>query len=276
MRLLLTGADGFIGTHVHRYMEAAGHEVVPFRGNITWGKSWSSIEGTYDAALHLAAMVGTAHSMNYPARYTEVNVMGTAVMLEELHGRVGRVVLASSSATYGECDRLPETAPARPQSLYGATKAAQEAICGALVPTVALRLFGVYGPGQLANPHGGVVGMLASRILTSGRALVHGDGEQERDFVHVSDVCRAFELALEAEPGPYNIGTGVGTSILQLAGWLSEALGVPPPDHAPPRLGDSVTVIADPTKARHELGWQHEVSLADGLQDYCRWLREER
>ena len=204
-----------------------------------------------------------------------VNVGGTAVMLEAARAAgTRRFLLASTGgAIYGDCDRLPtpEDAPAAPISPYGASKAAAETYLALYrrlhgLSTCSLRLANVYGPRQDPLGEGGVVAIYCHAAANSNVARVFGDGRQTRDFVYVGDVAAAFIAASESDvPGPYNVGTGEETSVLQLL----ERLGLEA-RFEPERPGEVKRSALDGSAARAALGWRAEVSLAEGLERTMR------
>ncbi len=168
-------------------------------------------------------------------------------------------------------------------SIYALTKYAQERaalIFGGAhdIPTVALRLFNVFGPGQaLSNPYTGVLANFASRLASGKPALIFEDGEQRRDFVHVEDVARAFRLALESDVAGevFNIGSGRAYTIRQVAELLAREMGRP--DLAPEilnraRSGDIRNCFADITKAREGLGFAPRRRLETDLYDFVKWV----
>ena len=269
-----------------------------------------ALEGV-DSVVHLAARVGVGQSMYEMAEYTSANSLGTAVLLEALAERpVRKLVVASSMSVYGEgayrdadpgertremLERrewdfpglepvaTPETKRPGLTSIYALTKYDQERAClvaGAAygIPTVALRLFNVYGPGQaLSNPYTGVLAIFAARLLNGRAPRIFEDGRQRRDFVSVHDVVRAFALALErdgADGCAVNVGSGESVSVVELAELLARVLGT---DLAPEvtqefRVGDIRHCFADVALAREALGFQAEVSLADGIAELGEWL----
>ena len=245
------------------------------------------------------------------AEYTSANSVGTAVLLEALAERpVRKLVVASSMSIYGEglyrggdpgerdrkmlerhewdfpgLEPLPTPETKRPalSSIYALTKYDQERAClvaGAAygIPTVALRLFNVYGPEQaLSNPYTGVLAIFAARLLNDRAPRIFEDGEQRRDFVSVHDVARAFALALErdgADGQAVNIGSGESITVNALAEVLARALGkqIPPEVTGEFRVGDIRHCFADVSLARETLGFEPQVSLADGIAELAEWL----
>jgi dTDP-L-rhamnose 4-epimerase len=166
------------------------------------------------------------------------------------------------------------------------TKQDQEQYCLAVgraykIPTVAFRYFNVYGTRQaLSNPYTGVCAIFSSRLLNDQAPTIFEDGEQSRDFVHVSDIVQANLLALETDGGDYNafnIGTGRATSIKKISELLAAGLGK---DIAPIlvrkyREGDIRHCVADISKARKMLGYEPKVTLEDGLAELLNWLAEQ-
>lgn len=176
-----------------------------------------------------------------------------------------------------------ETFPLLPRSPYAITKRDQEELCLILgeamgIPTVALRFFNVYGNGQaLSNPYTGVAAIFASQILNGRRPQVYEDGQQSRDFVHVSDIVDGIILAIESDVcGPINLGTGIPTTLASLAGVLCDELGFEPEIVEKARLGDVRHCIANPRKAVAELGWNPKVAVADGFRALAREWAEEK
>jgi dTDP-L-rhamnose 4-epimerase len=269
-----------------------------------------ALEGV-DAVVHLAARVGVGQSMYEMAEYTSANSVGTAVLLEALAERpVRKLVVASSMSIYGEglyrggepgertreqlerrewdfpgFEPLPTPESKRPalSSIYALTKYDQERAClvaGAAygIPTVALRLFNVYGPGQaLSNPYTGVLAIFAARLLNDSAPRIFEDGGQRRDFVSVHDVARAFALALErdgADGLAVNIGSGESITVNALAELLARAVGkeIAPEVTGEFRVGDIRHCFADVSLARETLGFEPQVSLDAGIAELADWL----
>jgi dTDP-L-rhamnose 4-epimerase len=180
-----------------------------------------------------------------------------------------------------------ETKPLIPTSIYAITKRDHEElslVTGAAygVPTVALRFFNVYGPGQaLSNPYTGVAAIFASRLLNGRSPVIFEDGNQSRDFIHVSDIVRAIGLALESETAAghaLNLGTGRVSTVAQIAEALSGGLGVEiePTRNGQYRAGDIRHCIADPSQARELLGFEAQTSLEDGMRGLLEWLVDQQ
>ena len=273
-----------------------------------------ALEGI-DSVIHLAARVGVGQSMYQQAEYVGANSVGTAVLLDVLvEHPVRKLLVASSMSIYGEgayepapasprspeqLERgdwdprgpngeelrpipTPESQPPDLASVYALTKFDQERLCllhGAAygVPTIALRLFNTYGPRQaLSNPYTGVLAIFAARLLNDRPPVVYEDGERLRDFVHVTDVARAFRLALESEAGglAVNIASGRKVRVFELARTLAGLLGkdIEPEVAETFRAGDVRHCFADVSLAREQLGFEAEVALEDGLAELAEWL----
>jgi UDP-glucose 4-epimerase len=236
-----------------------------------------------DRVFHLAAQADVRKAVADPAFDATVNVLGTINVLEAARRHGAPVVFASTGgAIYGEGEgrELPfgERAPSLPETAYGASKLSGEIYLGLYrrlhgLPAVALRFGNVYGPRQ--DPHGeaGVVAIFCG-LLRGGQPLrVFGDGEQTRDYVYVDDVVASF-LAAERllgrdgaqVEGPFNVGTGIETSVLDLARRLAGATGAEPEiEHHPARTGEVQRVAIDPAAARRDLDWAAATDLDAGL-----------
>jgi dTDP-L-rhamnose 4-epimerase len=180
----------------------------------------------------------------------------------------------------------PETKSLNPTSIYAVTKRDHEETFLAVgsayrVPTVALRFFNIYGPLQaLSNPYTGVAAIFSSRLINRQRPMIFEDGQQSRDFVHVSDIVQACVLALTkpaANGQVFNVGTGRPTSVLQLARLLAEHLNL----DLEPRLlhryraGDIRSCYADISKIETRIGYRPTVSLEQGIPDLISWVRQQ-
>lgn len=178
-----------------------------------------------------------------------------------------------------------EDKPLLPTSVYAISKRDHEELCLAVgaaygVPALALRLFNVYGPRQaLGNPYTGVAAIFGSRLLNGNAPIAFEDGRQTRDFVHVTDVARAFHLATEstASGAALNVCTGAASSVVDIAEGLARGLDVriAPEVVGRYRAGDIRHCIGDPTRAAELLGFRAEVRVADGLAELAGWLAEQ-
>ncbi len=306
MRVLVTGGAGFIGSHVVERLLGGGAEVVVVDDMSTGDPR--NLAGLHDGlevhrvdasrtpgaalegvthAVHLAALTDVAGSIEDPARYWEHNVLGSVRALEAVKDAgATAAVVASSAAVYGELPPpVAEDAPALPISPYGAGKLAVDLMAHhytAHTPlrVVPLRFFNVYGPRQHPrSPYSGVISVFARAALLGEDLVVHGDGEQTRDFIHVSDVAEAVELALLAPgtaPAPINIATGAATTVSELARIVADLGGRGSAvRHGPPRPGDIRHSVARVDRARERLGFEARVKLPDGLSRTMEWMRAE-
>ena len=236
--------------------------------------------GDVDGCFHLAAIASVQRSTEDLLGTHRVNLGGLVTLLHALAATRARMPLiyASSAAVYGDLPIVPirEDSPKQPQSPYGADKLAAElhaavATMSRGMPTAGLRFFNVYGPRQPPNsPYSGVVSIFADRLRRREPVTVFGDGGQTRDLVHVSDVVRALLHAMERRLSGapvFNVCTGRGVSVLQLAAAIGAVLGVEPAIvHAPPRLGEIRHSVGDPSAGRAALGLGEPVPLEEGLR----------
>ncbi len=242
-------------------------------------RSYRDLLGAFrgaEAVVHLAALISVEESASKPILYHEVNTRGTLNVLKaSVEAGVERVVYASSAAVYGEPCSLPvrEDHPARPLSVYGASKLAGESYCIAFhsvygVETLILRYFNVYGPGQNVE-YAGVIQKFVERVSAGRPPIIFGDGSQTRDFIHVFDVARANVRALSSrvKHGIFNIASGRKISIRELASMICEISGKEvEPFYTEPRRGDVRRSWADISRAATQLGFEPEISLEEGLR----------
>ncbi|OYT61909.1 MAG: hypothetical protein B6U69_02670 [Thermofilum sp. ex4484_15] len=240
-----------------------------------------------DAILHLAAIVSIEEAYEKPSLTVETNVLGTLNLLELARMfDISKFVYASSVAVYGEPKELPirEDHPLNPLNLYGLTKLMGEQLAFRYLEdyglkVISLRYFNVYGPGMKGGRYAGVIHKFITSLLKGRRPVIYGDGSQTRDFIYVDDVVRANLKALESKTtGPFNIGSGVETSVLELYRYLTEIIGVKGirPKFAPPRRGDVKRSLADIRRAGNYLGWKPRVDLKNGLAKTVAWYRSSK
>jgi len=311
-RVLVTGGAGFIGSHVADRYLAEGCEVTVLddlssgrRERVPGEAAFVEMglddpglvdlfsEGRFDTVNHHAAQIDVRVSVEEPARDARTNVIGLLALLEGARAhRVERIVYVSSGGVvYGEPQLIPtpETHPKLPLSPYGVAKLAGEhylayyaAVHG--LEYAALRYSNVYGPRQ--DPHGeaGVVAIFGRRILAGEPITIFGDGEQERDYVYVEDVAEVnwiastvpLPAARELDSRGWNIGTGRGTSVNELADKLMMIAGREVERaHAPERPGELRKSVLDCSRAAAELGWRPRTPLEDGLTRTMEHLEGE-
>jgi UDP-glucose 4-epimerase len=293
MRAVVTGGAGFVGSNLVDTLLARGDQVTVV-DNFASGKRENLNPGATllehdirepftvdaDVVFHLAAQADVQTSMKDPGYDAAVNVVGTANVL--VAAGAAQVVFASSGgAGYGECpERATEETPFLPLSAYGvAKKCGEEYLAGWNrihgTSHVSLRFANIYGERQDAGLEGGVVAIFLERMARGEDTVIFGDGEQQRDFVYVGDIVAALLATVGRSGGPYNIGTGVATSINDLHAACRRAAGVDEqPEHREARLGDVIRSVIDASLAGRELGWRPEVSLEDGIARTFAWTKE--
>lgn len=302
-RVLVSGGAGFIGVNLARVLGAQGFRTRCF-DNFSTGRIYDAEQAGYDeivqgdildaeafakAALdcryvvHLAAQAGVPASVAAPLLDCELNVRGTLnALLAARDAGVEGFVFASSSAPLGDITPpAHEGIVARPKSPYGASKLAGEAYCSAFagsydLSTIALRFSNVYGP--YSYHKGSVVAAFCKQALAGEPIVIYGDGQQTRDFVHVSDICRGIAGAMTsgAKGAVVHLGSGVETTVLDVATEVAarfDADGVV--EHRPPRVGDVLRSSSDISLARSLFGFDPQVTLGKGLDDTIAWFERE-
>ena len=240
-----------------------------------------------DAVFHLAAQINVRRSVSEPVFDADKNVCGTVNMLEACkQASVKRFIFASTGgAIYGEQEvyPAPEEHPVRAECQYGISKRAAELYLEFYARTygidcVSLRFANIYGPRQNPKGEAGVCAIFSERLLAGENLKINGDGEQTRDFVFVKDVAAASLHALDKGPAGfsiYNVGTGIETSVNELAKGFLEAWGdVCPPSgkkdieltHGPGLPGEQKRSVIDASKISRELGWKVNTSVQEGLR----------
>jgi len=297
MNFLVTGAAGFIGSALANRLVREGHqvrglddlsagdpdrlspEVMFTRGDVTDRPTLWTLLQEMDCVYHLAAKVSVSESVLYPREYNHVNVGGTVSVMEAMRDvGVQRVVLASSGAVYGHqtVQPLTENLFPSPRSPYAVSKLAAEHYVHTIgrlwgIETVALRIFNAYGPGQpLPAAHPPVIPHFLRQAARNGTLVIHGKGEQTRDFVYIDDVVEAMVAASTApsvDQSVINIGSGKGTNIKMLAQYALEAVGASTEwiyseeqDPGPSQMA------ADIQRARDKLGYQPRLDIREGLE----------
>jgi UDP-glucose 4-epimerase len=300
-RILVTGGAGFIGSHFVEALLEDGYSVhviddlstgkrenVPekarfYEGSILHGPLVEqSLEGV-EAVVHLAARVSIRGSVARFYEDAQTNLMGTLSLLHHANRKkVKRFVFASSMAVYGD-NPLPtpvsEATSLDPISPYGLSKLAAEKYIGFVsrqfgMSSICLRYFNVFGPRQAFTPYVGAVTIFIQALQRGEPPTIFGDGDQQRDFIHVGDIVRATMLALESNVSGevFNVGTGRGTSIREIARLLTEKLkpGLEP-RFEPPQPGEIRHSIADISKIQRNLGFRPEGGLEEEIDEIIAW-----
>lgn len=308
MRCVVTGAAGFIGSHLSEALLGEGHEVVgvdafiPYYPRAIKERNLAPLVehdrfrfheldlrtdpldeafAGADVVFHLAAMAGLLRSWTDFDLYWTCNVQATQRLLEAARKvkTLRRFLYASTSSVYGTFGSGDETLPVKPVSPYGVTKLAGETLCRAYgeahgISVVALRYFSVYGPRQ--RPDMGYHKFIRA-LLTDEPITVFGDGQQVRSNTYIGDCVRATMAAVDAPVGEiYNIGGGESASVWDILRRLEQLAGKEfkvKQDAARP--GDQRYTFADTTKLRQHLGWKPSVRLDEGLAKQLNWQKQE-
>ncbi len=299
--VVFTGGAGFIGMHVLPMLVDKGYHVrlfdsmthranrdklTPFleggdveliEQDVRYGDSVQRAMAGADSVIHFAT-VSINKSITDPSESIDINMVGNHnVFAAAAAAGVRRLVFASSASVYGEPDKLPmhEDDRLKPQTPYCIGKRAGEDLLGFYqreegLSWVALRFFNVYGPGQKTSAYyTSVINHFVNRLRQGEPPIVDGRGEQSMDFVHVHDVARAVVMALESEGDnvAVNVGTGVQTSLAQLAQIVIDSVGVDVEPQFRPRDVLVTQREADVSRAREVLGWEPTITVDQGLKE---------
>ncbi|HUZ82508.1 MAG TPA: NAD-dependent epimerase/dehydratase family protein [Gaiellaceae bacterium] len=295
MRYVVTGAAGFIGSHLAESLIAAGHEVAALdcftdyydpavkkenaRGldvqRVDLAEDALDFSGV-DGVFHLAGQPGARSFGDVFPVYLRRNVLATQRVFEAAVAADVQVVWASSSSVYGDAERYPtaEDVTPRPKNPYGVTKLACEQLHDTYarafgLRAVALRYFTVYGPRQRPDM---AFARIVDALAHDRQFEVYGDGSQSRSFTYVADVVDATARALDATPGIYNVGGGDEATLREALELLEGLAGRPlRVSYGPSQTGDMQRTRADTGRIERELGWRPSTPLPAGLGEHWAW-----
>ncbi len=301
-KVLITGGAGFVGSHLAEELVNKGFEIVILddlstgkmenleeiifnekmvflKGDIRDRDLLESALKDIDAVFQLAAVTSVTFSMKNPMVTRQINYEGTRILLEaSTEHRVKKFVYVSSSSVYGDPKYLPidEKHSTSPISPYAESKMLAEKACIEFwgnhgMKTVIVRPFNIYGSRQRKDQYSGVISRFIQNLDKNRRPIIYGDGTQTRDFIFVKDIANGLFLTLESnleENGIFNMGTGIPTSINDLASTLIELTGKKTlkPLHRKPRSGEIKHSYADIKSARRSLGFEPRTTLIEGLK----------
>ena len=301
MRVLVTGGAGFQGSNLAFQWLRGGHEVTVLNTYSEMAERavahlakdarvvWGSVTDTeivrktvrnQDVVAHLAARISVDESIADPSSILSVNVTGTFNVLEAVRQTGARLVYASSCEAYGYAKPpVTEQSELRPHSPYAASKAAADRLCYAYYKTydvnvIIVRPCNIYGEGQKADRGGAVIPTMVGRAIAGQPIVVAGDGRQQREYMHVSDLVAAYDIFLNADGlagEVLNVGTGETVTIQHIADVVADRLGVAV-EHGEPRPGEVPGFGLDSWKAR-ALGFEPKVGFEEGLARYIEWRK---
>ncbi len=295
MKYVVTGGAGFIGSYIVKLMIYEGHSVevidnlhkgtkknieeilkeINFHQiDIRNKQDIQDVIKNCDGIFHEAALTSSPESFKIPQEYFDVNVQGTKTVFEIAKKENIKVVYASSSSIYGNVDKIPikEDFQKNPLNPYGKTKLEAEIIakknCDEGLEVIGLRYFNVYGKGQTGS-YAGVITKFLENMNLNKSLTINGDGNQIRDFIHVEDVASANVNAMKSKikTGFFNVGTGIGTSINNLAKiMMSISKYEKEPIHVPTLDGDVKLSQANTNLILSSLSWSAKIDLGKGLE----------
>lgn len=305
MRILITGGAGFQGSHLTEALLKKKHQITILNtpsqkasDNLALFKNkvkvvWGSITDPelvdkavreQDVVFHLAAYINVDESRLHPERVIQTNVIGTVNVLNTVRQHSNRLIYVSSCEAYGDGHpddgHLAETAEMRPNSPYAASKAAADRICYSYFKSfdtnvTIVRPFNIFGERQKAGQFGALIPILVSKAMRGEDLTVFGDGQQQRDYLHVDDIISAYLLVLDRDDlkgKAINFGSGKREKIIDIANHIAQKFRVKV-IHQRARPGEVSKFGADITFAK-SLGWKPKVDFWDGLDRYIKWATQ--
>ncbi len=299
-KIIVTGGSGFLGRHLCRTLVQQGYSVknIDLRDNPEVPTVIADIRDRdlmmneikdAEVVFHLAALIEAGESVKFPQSFVDSNISGSVSILEAMKkNQIDTLIFSSSAAIYGEPVKTPiqeddRTIPINP---YGMTKLAMEGLLSSYVASygmtgIALRYFNLYGPGEAHKPETHAIPRFVRQMYLNQEVTVWGQGEHQRDFIHITDVVAAHINALklaEDQPNKYhyfNLSAEEPTSVAQVIELLEEVMQKKALiKHFPNRPGDPLLLFADATKAHQILNWQAQIPLKKGLIETVEYLIE--
>lgn len=311
MRILITGAAGFLGSHLCEKYVLEGNVVYALdnlmNGNLNNIRTllhkknfkfihddicndavYSKLPSDLDAAIHLAAQIHVDRSIVNPAETFKINVEGTLKILEFARmNDISKILFASTSEVYGSAQYVPmdENHPLSAQHPYGVSKISADRLCYTYNETYDLgvdivRCFNFFGPRQKDTGYGGVIAIFINRVLQNKPPIIYGDGEQTRDYMYVDDAVNAYDMLLRAKDNVgragINFGSGTEITLNKIAELVLKHAAVNPdlkPIHVDARPVEVQRLYADITKANKLLGFKPQVDLEKGIALLIDWYK---
>ncbi len=308
MKIVITGGAGFQGSHLAESLLSKGHEVTIIntfsdeklhniadfqdKVNVVFGSITDPVlvEKTlrgHDLVFHLAANVNVDQSLKDPKSFIDVNVIGTFNILEQVRALGIRMIHASTCEVYGDGhdlegdELLDETAELKPNSPYAASKAGADRLCYSYyrsygVNVTIVRPFNIFGERQKSGTFGALIPILVRKAMIGEKLTVFGDGSATRDYLHVSDLVRAYELVMDTnslEGKAINFASGQNTSVKDIAEYIAKKFGAEI-KHGPARPGEVSRFPADLSFAK-SLGFVPQVDIWEGIDRYIEWVKSQ-
>ena len=297
MKILITGAAGFIGSHLYEklkknnevigldnFFHSSSHPLVKEIRycDVRYYQDVEKFVDWADVVYHLAAQIHVDRSLISPQETIDINITGTLNVLEAVHKYGKKMVFASSSEVYGTAQQsfMDEKHPLDAQSPYAASKVAGDRLCKSYYDSFGtqvaiLRNFNTFGPYQADDSYGGVIAIFTRKALLGESLVVYGDGEQERDYMSVQDAISGYEFCVEKElwGRPVNIGTGQTIKIKELALKIKKLTKSKSKIiYGNPRPGEVMCLRADCNFAK-DMGFKIKTKFDDNLYEYTKWYK---
>lgn len=311
-KILITGAGGFIGSHLTELFLESGYEVTAVChynnqqspgwlnlhdenpnlkivfSDITDSSCMNDLIKNSEQVVHLGALIAIPYSFTAPRSYVNTNIIGTLNVLEAVRLYEKRLINVSTSEVYGTPKILPitEQSEIQPQSPYAATKVAADALCNSYIDTYGLdisiiRPFNTFGPRQSQRA---LIPTILSQIASGNKTISLGNLYARRDFTYVTDTAQAIKMAVESEyvrGKTVHLGSGKTISVQELIGVVNEVLETDAKIKTDelrlrPKMSEVEILQSDPSFAREILGWESKVSLQEGIQKTYEWIQKNK